>query len=167
MALVCLFNSFCVSLSHPLLPTKPIVSVSKVEGSNPLQNVEKTFTLSHADWELLHKPNYDLQVWCVLLTDKVPFRMHWPAYCGLRINSVSVRVTNRPGQQLLGTNGRDDGPGITTYTREGLNRLLLSAYDARHFCIGVRIIHRNSLKQVGAISPLFANSCLQRPNFVV
>jgi hypothetical protein len=30
--------------------------------SNPLQNVEKTFTLSHADWELLHKPNYDLQV---------------------------------------------------------------------------------------------------------
>ncbi|CAK9271489.1 unnamed protein product [Sphagnum jensenii] len=146
-------DPFCVSLSHPLLPTKPTVSVSKVEGSNPLQNVEKTFTLSHADWELLHKPNYDLQVWCVLLTDKVPFRMHWPAYCGLRINSASVRVTNRPGQQLLGTNGRDDGPGITTSTREGLNQLLLSAYDARDFCIGVRIIHRNSLKQVMDLIP--------------
>jgi hypothetical protein len=25
---------------------------------------------------------------------------------------VSVRVTNRPGQQLLGANGRDEGPGV-------------------------------------------------------
>jgi len=31
-----------------------------------------------------------LQVWCVLLTDKVPFRMHWPAYCGLHINCKSL-----------------------------------------------------------------------------
>jgi hypothetical protein len=48
----------------------------------------------------------------VLLTDKVPFRMHWPAYCGLHINSVSVPVTNRPGTKLLGANGRDEGPRV-------------------------------------------------------
>jgi hypothetical protein len=26
---------------------------------------------------------------------------------------VNVRVTNRPGQQLLGANGRDEGPGVS------------------------------------------------------
>jgi len=26
-----------------------------------------------------------------------------------------VRVTNRPGQQLLGANGRDEGPGVSTF----------------------------------------------------
>jgi hypothetical protein len=30
--------------------------------SNPLQSVEKSFTLSRADQDLLQKPNYDLQV---------------------------------------------------------------------------------------------------------
>ncbi|KAH8939688.1 hypothetical protein BDL97_15G048700 [Sphagnum fallax] len=146
-------DPFFVSLSHPLLPTKPSMSPSNVEGSNPLQSVEKSFTLSCADQDLLQKPNYDLQVWCLLLSDKVPFRMHWPAYCHLHINAVSVRVTNRPGQQLLGANGRDEGPGITTYTREGLNRLSLSAYDSRNFCVGVRIIRRNSLRQVMDLIP--------------
>jgi hypothetical protein len=29
-----------------------------------------------------------LQVWCLLLSDKVPFRMHWPAYCHLHINGM-------------------------------------------------------------------------------
>ncbi|KAH9548194.1 hypothetical protein CY35_11G076200 [Sphagnum magellanicum] len=146
-------DPFCVSLSHPLLPTKPIVSSSKVENSNPLQTVEKTFTLSCADWDLLHKQNHDLQVWCVLLTDKVPFRMHWPAYCGLHINSVSVLVTNRPGTQLLSANGRDEGPRITAYIREGINQLSLSAHDARDFCVGVRIFRRNSVKQVMDLIP--------------
>jgi hypothetical protein len=113
---------------------------------------------------------------------------------------VAVRVTNRPGQQLLGANGRDEGPGvwfsllvclgrfitlilpllfsagytskstvahvqelaealrtlrfswlglqITAYTREGLNRLSFSAYDARAFCLGVRIVQRKSLQEV-------------------
>jgi hypothetical protein len=31
-----------------------------------------------------------LQVWCLLLSDKVPFRMHWPAYCHLHINGMSL-----------------------------------------------------------------------------
>jgi hypothetical protein len=112
----------------------------------------------------------------------------------------AVQVTNRPGQQLLGANGRDEGPGvrfsllvclggsirlilpllfsavytskstvadvwelaealrtlrlswlglqITAYTTEGLNRLSFSAYDARAFCLGVRIVRRRSLQEV-------------------
>ena len=39
---------------------------------------------------------------------------------------------------------------ITVCTREGLNRLNMSAYDARPFCLGVRIIRRLSLEQVCA-----------------
>lgn len=30
------------------------------------------------------------QVWCVLLCDKVSFRMHWPSYADLRVNGTSL-----------------------------------------------------------------------------
>ena len=76
----------------------------------------------------------------MLLGDEVAFRMHWPLKAELRVNGDycidvnystrtvkefymvlnplvyvigdSVRVTNRPGQQKLGLNGRDDGPVV-------------------------------------------------------
>ncbi|KAH9325722.1 hypothetical protein KI387_005900, partial [Taxus chinensis] len=86
--------------------------------SSPLQNIEKTFILSRTDRDLLQKPGYDLQVWCILLNDMVMFRMHWPQYADLRVNGVAVRVTNRPGPQLLGANGRDDGPGSIMINKE-------------------------------------------------
>ncbi|KAJ7561990.1 hypothetical protein O6H91_03G051400 [Diphasiastrum complanatum] len=146
-------DPFCVTLMQPLLPTKLNMSLQTGEGSNPLQNIEKTFLLTRSDRELLHRPNHDLQVWCVLLNDKVPFRMHWPAHAELRVNGVSVRVCNRPGTQLLGLNGRDEGPGISVCTREGTNRISLSAYDARPFCIGVRIIRRRTVQQVLSLIP--------------
>eukprot|EP00249_Psilotum_nudum_P024025 c29064_g1_i1 orf=658-3456(-) len=146
-------DPFCVALSHPLLPTKLSMSTLASEGSSPLQNIEKSFVLSRTDREILHHPSHDLQVWCILLNDKVPFRMHWPAFTDLRVNGVSVRVTNRPGQQLLGANGRDDGPGIIACTREGTNRISLSAYDSRPFCIGIRIIRHLTMQQVLSLIP--------------
>ncbi|XP_024357536.1 E3 SUMO-protein ligase SIZ2 isoform X3 [Physcomitrium patens] len=146
-------DPFCEAQTHTLMPTKLLSSTAKTEGSNTLQTIEKSFFLSRADRELLQKLNYDLQVWCVLLSDKVSFRMHWPSYADLRVNGISVRVTNRPGQQLLGANGRDEGPGITVCAREGMNRLNMSAYDARPFCLGVRIIRRLTLEQVKDLIP--------------
>ncbi|KAL2622576.1 hypothetical protein R1flu_002781 [Riccia fluitans] len=146
-------DPFCTSLSSPLSAAKLSTTTTKTEGQSPMQNVEKTFHLSASDRETMQRSSHDLQVWCVLLNDKVPFRMHWPAYSELRINGVPVRVTNRPGQQLLGANGRDEGPGITTFTREGINRISFSAYDARPFCLGIRIIRRNTLPQVLAMIP--------------
>ncbi|KAL3691559.1 hypothetical protein R1sor_005210 [Riccia sorocarpa] len=146
-------DPFCTTLSSPLSGVKLSTTGTKTEGQNPMQNVEKTFQLSSSDRDIIQRPSHDLQVWCVLLNDKVSFRMHWPAFSELRINGVPVRVTNRPGQQLLGANGRDEGPGITTYTREGVNRISFSAYDARPFCLGIRIIRRNTLQQVLAMIP--------------
>ncbi|KAG0583950.1 hypothetical protein KC19_3G174400 [Ceratodon purpureus] len=146
-------DPFSVAVSQTLWPSKLVSSTAKTDGANTLQSIEKSFYLSRVDRDLLQKPNYDLQVWCVLLSDKVSFRIHWPSYADLRVNGISVRVTNRPGQQLLGANGRDEGPGITVCTREGLNRLNMSAYDARPFCLGVRIIRRLSLEQVMEMIP--------------
>ncbi|KAJ7522680.1 hypothetical protein O6H91_18G022500 [Diphasiastrum complanatum] len=146
-------DPFCVTLSHPLLPTRLNTSMAKVEGSTPLQTVEKTFMLSRMDRDLLYQANHEIQVWCILLNDKVPFRMHWPAYADVRVNGITVRVTNRPGTQLLGANGRDDGPGITSCIKEGTNRISLSAYDARSFCMGVRIIRRLTVQQVLSMIP--------------
>ncbi|CAI7809531.1 unnamed protein product, partial [Closterium sp. NIES-54] len=90
-------------------------------------------------------------VWCVLLNDKTANRMHWPAYPQLQINSRSVRVTNRPGQQLLGANGRDDGPSIAEACHAGDNHVALAAIDKRPFCIGVRIIRKRSFDEVCAV----------------
>ncbi|BBN14066.1 hypothetical protein MPTK1_6g08590 [Marchantia polymorpha subsp. ruderalis] len=145
-------DPFCATVT-PITATKLQTTGTRTEGQSPMQNVEKTFNLSTNEKDMISRPNYDLQVWCVLLNDKVPFRMHWPAFADLRINGVSVRVTNRPGGQLLGANGRDEGPGITTYAKDGTNRIAFSAYDARPFCIGVRIIRRNTLAQVLASIP--------------
>ncbi|KAK9169000.1 hypothetical protein Syun_001140 [Stephania yunnanensis] len=88
------------------------------------------------------------QAWCMLLNDKVLFRMHWPQFADLQVNGALIRTTNRPGTQLLGANGRDDGPAIKTCTREGINKISLSGCDARVFCLGVRIVKRRTVQQV-------------------
>ncbi|KAH7560992.1 hypothetical protein JRO89_XS10G0155600 [Xanthoceras sorbifolium] len=123
------------------------------DGTNPVQSVEKTFQLTRADKDLLSKQEYDLQAWCMLLNDKVPFRMQWPQYADLQINGVPVRAINRPGSQLLGANGRDDGPIITACTKDGINKILLTGRDARIFCLGVRIVKRRTLEQVLKLIP--------------
>ncbi|MCO5555509.1 hypothetical protein L7F22_009054 [Adiantum nelumboides] len=139
---------YCVAVSHPLLPIKLITTFPASEGSNPLQNVEKSFLVTRNDQEMLLKPQYDIQVWSLLLNDKVAFRMHWPLHAELRINGYPIRATNRPTHQSLGINGRDDGVGISDYVREGSNSISMSAGDGRPFCIGVRIIQRLSVEQV-------------------
>lgn len=153
---VCRINRadpFCETMAHPLLPTRLTTSFVSGEGSSPLQNVEKHFVLTRSDRDLLQRPGYDLQVWCILLNDTVLFRMQWPQYADLRVNGRNVRVTNRPGPQLLGFNGRDDGAGIIGYINEGTNKVSLSAYDARQFCLGVRIIKRRTSEQVLRLVP--------------
>ncbi|PIA38617.1 hypothetical protein AQUCO_02700085v1 [Aquilegia coerulea] len=146
-------DPFWVPVAHPLLPVKLSTSTIPTDGTNPVQNVDKTFQLTRADRDLLQKNEYDVQAWCILLNDKVPFRMQWPQYADLQVNGVPIRTTNRPGSQLLGANGRDDGPAITTCTREGVNKILLSGCDARIFCLGVRIARRRTVQQVLNLIP--------------
>lgn len=83
--------------------------------TNPVQSIEKTFQITRADRDLLAKQEYDLQVvgslsdgfrlkkvllyslcfvlqtcqaWCMLLNDKVQFRMQWPQYADLQVNGM-------------------------------------------------------------------------------
>ncbi|XP_020518728.1 E3 SUMO-protein ligase SIZ1 isoform X2 [Amborella trichopoda] len=146
-------DPFWVTMGHPLYPVRLIIANPSTDGTSPVQSLEKTFTLTRTDRELLQKPGCDLQVWSILLNDKVPFRMQWPQYTDLQINGVPVRTTNRPGGQLLGINGRDDGPAITSCSKEGTNRVTLSACDARPFCLGVRIVRRRTVNQVLNLVP--------------
>ncbi|KAF6150463.1 hypothetical protein GIB67_030264 [Kingdonia uniflora] len=141
-------DPFWVTVAHPLLPVKLSASILPTDGTNAVQNIEKTFQLTRADRDLLQKAENDVQAWCILLNDKVPFRMQWPQFTDLQVNGVPVRTTNRPGSQLLGANGRDDGPAITTCTREGINKISLSGCDARIFCLGVRIGKQRTVQQV-------------------
>uniref|UniRef100_A0A6N2KBE2 SP-RING-type domain-containing protein n=1 Tax=Salix viminalis TaxID=40686 RepID=A0A6N2KBE2_SALVM len=65
-----------------------------------------------------------------------------------RSPSIAVRAINRPGSQLLGANGRDDGPIITPCAKDGINKLSLTGCDARIFCLGVRIVKRRTVQQI-------------------
>ncbi|XP_050213349.1 E3 SUMO-protein ligase SIZ1 [Mercurialis annua] len=141
-------DPFCVTIAHPLYPVKLTATNIPADGSTPLQSVEKTFHLTRADKDLLTKQDHDVQAWCMLLNDKVPFRMQWPQYADLQVNGVPVRAINRPGSQLLGINGRDDGPIITPCTKDGINKICLSGCDARIFCLGVRIVRRQTVQQI-------------------
>ncbi|KAI8015471.1 putative inactive protein kinase [Camellia lanceoleosa] len=55
--------------------------------------VEKAFDLVSEDMDLLQNKEYDVQVWCIYLNDKVPFRMQWPLYTNLQINVLSRHVS--------------------------------------------------------------------------
>ncbi|KAK9289595.1 hypothetical protein L1049_007751 [Liquidambar formosana] len=145
-------DPFLVTVAYLLHPVK-LTTNAQVSGETPLQSVEKLFHLTRADRELLQKPEYDVQVWCILLNDRVPFRMHWPQYAGLQVNGLAVRAINRPGSQLLGANGRDNGPIITACISDGLNRISLTGRDARIFCLGVRILKRRTIQQVLNLIP--------------
>ncbi|KAK2643304.1 hypothetical protein Ddye_025067 [Dipteronia dyeriana] len=146
-------DPFWITVAHPLYPVKLTTTSPPMDGTNPVQSVEKTFQLTRADKDLLSKQEYDVQAWCMLLNDKVPFRMQWPQYADLQVNGVPVRAINRPGSQLLGANGRDDGPIITPCTKDGLNKILLTGCDARIFCLGVRIVKRRTLHQIRSLIP--------------
>ncbi|KAL4592523.1 hypothetical protein LXL04_005521, partial [Taraxacum kok-saghyz] len=113
-----------------------IIANPPTDGTNPVQSVEKTFQLTRADRDLLVKPEYDVQAWCMLLNDRVP-----------------MRATNRPGAQMLGANGHDDGPIITQCTQDGINKISLTGCDARVFCLGVRIVKRRTLQQILHLIP--------------
>ncbi|EEF36036.1 E3 SUMO-protein ligase SIZ1 isoform X2 [Ricinus communis] len=144
---LCRADPFWVSVAHPLYPVKLTTNI-QADGSTPVQSAEKTFHLTRADKDLLAKQEYDVQAWCMLLNDKVPFRMQWPQYADLQVNGVPVRAINRPGSQLLGINGRDDGPIITPCTKDGINKISLNGCDARIFCLGVRIVKRRTVQQI-------------------
>ncbi|CAL5211295.1 unnamed protein product [Lathyrus oleraceus] len=146
-------DPFWVSVSHPLLPVKLTTTSIPTDGSNPVQCVERTFQFTRADKDMVSKQEFDVEAWCMLLNDKVPFRMQWPQYTDLAVNGLPVRTTNRPGSQLLGANGRDDGPIITAHTKDGINKISLTVCDARIFCLGVRIVRRRNLQQILNLIP--------------
>ncbi|CAM0958076.1 unnamed protein product [Alopecurus aequalis] len=146
-------DPFWVTTGNPLPPLKLVSSGVANDGTSVLQTVEKSFQLSRADRETVQRPEYDLQVWCILMNDKVQFRMQWPQYAELEVNGIPVRVVTRPGSQLLGINGRDDGPLITTCSREGTNKICLRRVDTRTFCFGVRVARRRTVTQVLNLVP--------------
>ncbi|XP_066359070.1 E3 SUMO-protein ligase SIZ2-like [Miscanthus floridulus] len=146
-------DPFWVTVNHLLLPVLIGPSTVAADGSYTVQYTAKSFQLSRANREMLQQAECDIQVWCILLRDKVPFRMHWPLHSDMQVNGIYVRVVNRQPQQKLGANGRDDGPLLTDYLKEGPNKISLSRNDSRTFCLGIRIAKRRSLGQVLNLVP--------------
>ncbi|KAG0498917.1 hypothetical protein HPP92_003608 [Vanilla planifolia] len=143
-------DPFCVAVRHPVLPLK-LTNYRVAERTEV--NVEKTFTLSRADKELLQRTDYDLQVWCILLNDEVYFRMHWPLHSKLKVNGFEIKTTNRDGSLFLGINSRDDGQSLKTYAVEGINKIFLSGSDDRVFCCGIRLVRRQTVEQILSMIP--------------
>ncbi|ONM41936.1 E3 SUMO-protein ligase SIZ1 [Zea mays] len=146
-------DPFWVTVNHLLLPILIGPSTVAADGSYTVQYTAKSFQLSRANREILQQAECNIQVWCILLSDKVPFRMHWPLHSDMQVNGIYVRVVNRQPTQKLGANGRDDGPLLTDYLKEGPNKISLSRNDTRTFCLGIRIAKRRSLEQVLNLVP--------------
>ncbi|XP_076926533.1 E3 SUMO-protein ligase SIZ1-like [Bidens hawaiensis] len=141
-------DPFWTTLAHPLYPVKLLSSDIPDNESHPVQSVETSFQITRANVHLLEKAGYDVQAWCILLNDSVQFRMQWPLFSDLKVNGIPVKTINRPGSKLLGANGRDDGPSISVFLVEGLNKISLFGSDSRSFCLGVRLVKHKSVQQV-------------------
>ncbi|XP_075090185.1 uncharacterized protein LOC107780673 isoform X2 [Nicotiana tabacum] len=135
-------DPFWEMIENPLYPVKLAFTGVPADG-NIEQRIEKTFQLTTAA-----KQDYDLQAWCILLSDKVQFRMQWPQHADLQVNGIPVHCIDRTGSQLLGANGRDYGAIITQCSRDGINKILLGGLDARVFCLGVRLVKRRTFQQI-------------------
>ncbi|XP_031279864.1 E3 SUMO-protein ligase SIZ1-like isoform X1 [Pistacia vera] len=131
-------DPFWLTVACLVSPMKLVVSNIPPDGTNPLQIAETTFLLTQAHKDLLQKDGYDIQAWCILLNDKVSFRMQWPQFADLQVNGLQVRAVNRHGSQLLGANGRDDGPLVSLY------HLLLYS---------IRLVKRRTVEQVRNLIP--------------
>ncbi|MCD7450377.1 hypothetical protein HAX54_005720 [Datura stramonium] len=141
-------DPFWEMIENPLSPVKFSFTCVPADGAYIVQRNEKTFQVSRASRYLLAKQKYDLQAWCMLINDKVQFRMQWPQNAYLEVNGVSVQCIDRPGSQLLGANGRDDGAIITRCFRDGINKILLTGRDSRVFCFGVRLVKQRTIQQI-------------------
>ncbi|KNA10468.1 hypothetical protein SOVF_144200 [Spinacia oleracea] len=141
-------DPFWKTMAHPLYPCKLGSSALSIDGTNPHMILEKNFKLTKADRELLQKAEHEIQVWCILFNDRVPYRMQWPLYAELLVNGKPVRTVSRATGQLLGANGRDDCAKIMAYIVEGVNKISLSGTDARSFCFGVKLVRRRTLEQM-------------------
>nr|GEU72516.1 E3 SUMO-protein ligase SIZ1 isoform X1 [Tanacetum cinerariifolium] len=153
---VCRINRcdpFWKTLAHPLYPVKLRVSSTPVDGSPPQLKTETSFLITRANVHMLEKGGYDVQAWCILLNDSVPFRMQWPQYSDLHVNDMFARTISRPGSKMLGANGRDESPSISMYVQEGLNKICLTGSDTRTFCLGVRLVKQRTFQEVISLIP--------------
>ncbi|PWA94761.1 zinc finger, PHD-type [Artemisia annua] len=153
---VCRINRcdpFWETLAHPLLPVTLRVSSIPVDGSPPHLKTETSFQITRANVHMLENGGYDVQAWCILLDDSVPFRMQWPQYPDLRVNDMFVATIGRPVSKMLGANGRDQSPSISIYVHEGVNKISLSGSDTRTFCLGVRLVKQRTFQEVISLIP--------------
>lgn len=105
-----------------------------------------SFELTAARAQELSRPDYELQVVCVLLTDPVQPRFHWPCHAALRVTPGSggkppatLPVPCRTMQYDLGKNGRDPPAAVPRgLLQEGRHRVALAGYDNRQYSIMAR-----------------------------
>jgi hypothetical protein len=81
-------DPFWVTINNLLLPVLIGPSTIAADRSYTVQYTTKSFQLSRANREMLQKAEYDIQVWCILLNDKVPFRMQWPLHSDMQVNGI-------------------------------------------------------------------------------
>jgi E3 SUMO-protein ligase PIAS1 len=90
------------------------------------------------------------QAACLLPSDPVPFRIHWPAHSELHVNSHWVRSSPRVGDYKMGINARDDPADLLPYVHAGRsNTVQLTCRDMyTGYVLLVCIVRRRTMQQV-------------------
>ncbi|GMH32755.1 hypothetical protein BSKO_00589 [Bryopsis sp. KO-2023] len=114
-----------------------------------VQYQERVFHVKQPFLQKIMRRELRLQVGCLLLSDDIPHRFHWPKHCSLRVNNTQYRVYGRSQNNKLGNNQRDEPAIIDSLVRrDGKNTLHIECADNRLFAVTVQIVEKRSHEDV-------------------
>ena len=112
---------------------------------------QRGFTISQSVFNRLHGRGAGklyLAIGCVLISDKVINRIHWPNQASVAFNGHSVRIYDRNQNKELSDNGRDSKVDLSGMAIIGDNYLQLSTADLRDFTLCVQFYEGRTMEHV-------------------
>ncbi|GJT73328.1 E3 SUMO-protein ligase SIZ1-like protein isoform X2 [Tanacetum coccineum] len=72
----------------PPAPSQHYCEVCRIDRCDPFGFLSsQPLHMDRENVHMLKNAGYDVQAWCILLNDSVPFRMQWPQYSDLKVNA--------------------------------------------------------------------------------
>eukprot|EP00775_Hariotina_reticulata_P009089 gene9089-9259_t len=104
-----------------------------------------------AQLNMVRSKTAHLQLLCMLVNDKVPYRCHWPAHAELTVNGSSVRVYEAKrltGGKPLTAQQVDSAADISSHATATLAVRLAGVSSSGGYVLGARLVRRQGLQRV-------------------
>lgn len=144
-----------------LLPATRLMKTGRLQpvgtSQQDQQTMDRSFQLHPHHVDMIRKRPNEFRLWavCLLCNDSVPFRVHWPLACDLRINQSQYRVYGRSAHTKLGANQRDEPSNLGNLCVPNKNRITVVCADSRPFVVLLQIV---KWRGMGGVMKLMAPS---------